>query len=153
MTCGLNRRGVSLLEMMIVVSIIGAIAAISFPALTSGLAGVRLASSAGEVASFLTSSMNSVERHEQAEAILVTPKANRLDVFTAASGEKPVRSWQTPSGIALEGEDPRRYFLFPGGAFPRIALVLRNEKGSRRSVEVDPITAVPRVRLIGDATP
>lgn len=148
-----QKRGVSLLEMMIVVSIIGAIAAISFPALTSGLAGVRLASSAAEVASFLTSTMNSVERHERPEAILISPKLKRLDVFTSASGEKPSRTWKTPEGISLEGEEPHRYFLFPGGSFPRIAVILRNEKGSRRSVEVDPITAVPHIRLMGEATP
>ena len=147
------RRGVTLLEMLIVVSIIATIAAISFPALTSGLAGVRLASASSEVASFLTSSMNNVERHEQAAAILISPKENRLDVFTAASGEKPDRTYLPPTSITFEGDEPHRYLLFPGGAFPRISLILRNEKGSRRSVEIDPVTAVPQVRRIGDAAP
>jgi type II secretory pathway pseudopilin PulG len=139
--------------MLIVVAIIGVIAAISFPSLTSGLAGVRLQSSSGEVASFLTASMNNVERHEEAAAIVITPKSNRLDIFTAASGEKPARSWQAPSGVTVEGEDPHRYLLFPGGAFPRISLVLRNEKGGRRSVEIDPITGVPRIQRLGGALP
>ncbi|HVY92697.1 MAG TPA: prepilin-type N-terminal cleavage/methylation domain-containing protein [Bryobacteraceae bacterium] len=153
MTCCCQRRGVTLLEMMIVVAIIAIVAAVSFPALTSGLAGVRLQSSSGELASFLTASMNNVERHEEAEAIVITPKSNRLDVYTAASGEKPARSWQAPSGITLEGDDPHRWLLFPGGAFPRVSLVLRNEKGARRSVEIDPVTAVPSIRRVGDATP
>jgi type II secretory pathway pseudopilin PulG len=139
--------------MMIVVAIIGIIAAISFPSLTSGLAGVRLASASGDLGSFLSSSMNNVERHEEASAIVISPKANRLDVFTAASGEKPARTWQTPSGVTVEGEDPHRYLLFPGGAFPRISIVLRNEKGARRSVEIDPVTAVARVQRLGEATP
>jgi prepilin-type N-terminal cleavage/methylation domain-containing protein len=152
-TCGSNRRGVTLLEMLIVVAIIGAVAAISFPSLISGLAGVRLQSSSGELASFLSSSMNNVERHEEAAAIVISPRENRLDIFTAASGEKPARSWQPASGIALEGEDPHRYLLFPGGVFPRIAVVLRNEKGARRAVEIDPVTAVARVRRMGDALP
>lgn len=141
-------NGVTLLEMLIVVVIIGTIASVSFPALTAGLAGVRLASASGEAASFLTSSMNIVERREQSAAILISPKENRLDVFTAASGEKPARSWHPPGSITLEGDEPHRYLLFPGGAFPRISLVLRNEKGARRSVEVDPVTAVPKVRSL-----
>ena len=145
------QRGVSLLEMLIVVAIIGTIAAISFPSLTSGLAGVRLASSSGEVASFLTSEMNNVERHERASAIVVSPKENRVDVFTAASGEKPSRTYRLPSSITFEGDEAHRYMLFPGGAFPRISMVLRNEKGARRSVEIDPITAVPKVRRIEDS--
>jgi len=146
----MKTRGVTLLEMLIVVTIIGTIAMISFPALTSGLAGVRLSSASGEAASFLTSSMNNVERKEQAAAIVISPKENRLDVFTAVSGEKPARTYQPPSSITFEGEEPHRYLLFPGGAFPHISLVLRNEKGARRSVEIDPVTAVPQVRRIAD---
>jgi prepilin-type N-terminal cleavage/methylation domain-containing protein len=145
-------RGVTLLEMLIVVAIIGTIASVSFPALTSGLAGVRLSSASSEVASFLTSSMNNVERREQAAAIVLSPKENRLDVFTAASGEKPARTYQPPSSIAFEGDEPHRYLLFPGGAFPRISLVLRNEKGARRSIEIDPVTAVPQVHRIEGAS-
>jgi len=75
--------------MLIVVSIIAAIASVSFPALTAGLAGVRLSSSAGDAASFFTSALNRVERREQAAAIVVEPALNRVAVFTAASGTKP----------------------------------------------------------------
>ncbi len=143
-----DRSGVTLLEMLIVVVIIGTIVSLSFPALTSGLAGVRLASSSSAAASFLTSTMNNVERREQAAAIVFTPKENRLDVFTAASGEKPATTWQPPEGVYFEGEDPHRYLLFPGGTFPRIAMVLRNEKGARREVAIDPVTGVPQVRRL-----
>jgi prepilin-type N-terminal cleavage/methylation domain-containing protein len=145
-----SQRGVTLLEMLIVVAIIATVAAVSFPSLTNGLASVRLTSAASGVASFFTSSMNTVERREQAAAIVVTPKENRVDVFTAASGLKPSRTFQPQAGITFEGEDPHRYLLFPGGAIPRIAVVLRNEKGSRRSVSIDPVTGVPQVTRIED---
>ena len=153
MTVLSQRRGVTLLEMLIVVAIIGTIAAISFPALTSGLAGVRLSSASSSVASFLTSSMNNVERHEQAEAIVLSPKENRIDVFTAASGTTPVNTYQPPTGVSFEGDEPHRYLLFPGGAFPLISIVLRNEKGARRSVKIDPVTAVPQVTRIDAPEP
>lgn len=146
-----SQRGVTLLEMLIVVAIIATVAAVSFPALTSGIAGIRLSSAASGVATFLTSSMNSVERREQAAAIVVNPKENRVDVFTAASGLKSASTFQPPAGISVEGEDLHRYLLFPGGSFPRIALVLRNDKGSRRSVAIDPVTAVPQVTRLQDA--
>lgn len=147
------RRGVTLLEMLIVVVIIATMVSLSFPALTAGLAGVRLASSSSSVASFLTSTMNRVERREQAAALVISPKENRLDVFTAASGEKPSASYQVPEGIVIEGDEPHRYVLYPGGTFPRISVVLRNDKGARRSVEIDPVTAVPRVQRVGEAAP
>lgn len=142
----MKRSGVTLLEMLIVVTIIATIVSVSFPALTAGLAGIRLSSASGTVASFLTSTMNNVDRREQAAAILVEPKANVIEVFTAASGDKPSETLKMPQGIGIEGGDNRRFMLFPGGAFPRIAIALKNEKGARKSIEIDPITAVPKIR-------
>ncbi len=114
-----NRRsGVTLLEMLIVVSIIAAIASISFPALTAGLAGIRLASAAGSVASYLTSSMNNVERREQPAAILISPKDNLISVFTAASGDKPLTRLEMPAGILIEGDEAQALRAFPRRRLP-----------------------------------
>lgn len=131
--------------MLIVVMIIALIAGISFPALASGLGSVRLSSAAGSTASFLTAAMNRVERRELAAAVVIAPRENRLAVFTAASGDKPEQTLQMPQGISIEGEESRRFILQPGGTFPRITLVLRNDKGSRRSVKIDPATGVPDI--------
>jgi prepilin-type N-terminal cleavage/methylation domain-containing protein len=146
-----SQSGVTLIEMLIVVMIIGIIAGVSFPALTAGLAGVRLSSASGSAASFLTAAMNRVERHEMAAVIIIAPKENRLAVYTAASGDKPDTTLTIPQGVAIEGDDTRRFLLQPGGTFPRITLVLRNEKGARRSVRIDPATGVPDIkRMEGD---
>jgi prepilin-type N-terminal cleavage/methylation domain-containing protein len=147
----MGQSGVTLVEMLIVVMIIGVIAGVSFPALTAGLAGVRLSSASGSAASFLTAAMNRVERRELAAAIVIAPKENRLAVYTAASGDKPDSTLTMPQGVAIEGDEPRRFLLQPGGTFPRITLVLRNEKGARRSVRIDPATGVPDIkRMEGD---
>jgi len=143
-----SRAGVTLIEMLIVAMIISIIAGVSFPAMMSGLAGVRLSSASGSAASFLTAAMNRVERRELAAAIVIAPKENQIAVYTAASGDKPDKRLEMPQGIAIEGDEPRRYLLFPGGAFPRITLVLRNEKGARRSVRIDPATGVPDIRRV-----
>jgi prepilin-type N-terminal cleavage/methylation domain-containing protein len=146
-----RQAGVTLIEMLIVVTIISIIAGLSFPALTSGLGSIRLSSASGSAASFLTSAMNQVERRELAEVVVIAPQENQMAVYTAASGEKPDQVLRMPQGIKIEGDDPRRFLLQPGGTFPRITLVLHNEKGSRRSVRIDPITAVPEIRrLDGD---
>lgn len=141
-------RGVTLLEMLIVVAIIAAIVSVSFPALTAGLAGVRLTSASGSVASFLTSALNTVDRREQAAAVVISPHENALLMFTAASGDKPAKKLQMPAGVSIEGDEPRRFLLFPGGACPRIVVFLKNEKGARRSVRIDPVTAVPRIERV-----
>ena len=56
-----------------------------------------------------------------------------------------------PQGISIEGDEARRFVLFPGGAFPRITIVLRNEKGGRRSIEIDPVTAVPKIQRVDES--
>ncbi|HYA18055.1 MAG TPA: prepilin-type N-terminal cleavage/methylation domain-containing protein [Bryobacteraceae bacterium] len=141
-----NQAGVTLIELLIVVTIIAVVVGVSFPAITAGLAGLRLTTASGSVASFLTSSMNRVDRREEAAAIVVSPKDNLLAVYTAASGEKPARSLELPQGIQIEGSEPRRYLLMPGGTAPRMTVVLRNEKGARKSIRIDPVTAVPDIR-------
>jgi len=134
--------------MLIVVAIIAAIVSISFPSLTAGLAGIRLTSAAGSVASFLNSTLNSVDRREKAAAVLISPASNMLAVYTEDSGDKPVKKLEMPAGINIDGDQPRRFLLFPGGACPRIRVVLRNEKGARRSIEIDPVTAVPKIERV-----
>jgi prepilin-type N-terminal cleavage/methylation domain-containing protein len=143
-----SQSGVTLIEMLIVMMIVSVIAGVSFPALTSGLSSVRLSSASGSAASFLTSAMNRVQRRELASAIVITPKENQIAVYTAASGDKPDTRLLMPKGVTIEGDEPRRFLLEPGGAFPRITLVLRNEKGARRSVRIDPATGVPEIRRI-----
>ncbi|HEX4134245.1 MAG TPA: prepilin-type N-terminal cleavage/methylation domain-containing protein [Bryobacteraceae bacterium] len=145
---GSKKSGVTLLEMLIVVTIVSVIAGISFPALTSGLASVRLSSASGSTASFLTAAMNQVERSETAAAIVITPRESRLDVYTSDSRSKPVQTLRMPQNISIEGDEPRRFLLFPGGTFPRITLVLHNDKGSRRAVRIDPATGVPDIRRV-----
>lgn len=145
-----RRAGVTLVEMLIVVTIIAIMAGVSGPALVAGLSSLRLSTAAGTVASFLTSTMNRVERREEAAAVEVSAERNELAVYTAASGEKPARILTLPPGIRIDTagaptEVPPRFMFFPGGTIPRISLVLRNDKGARREVKVDPITAVPDV--------
>jgi prepilin-type N-terminal cleavage/methylation domain-containing protein len=143
-----RQSGVTLVEMLIVVMIIALIAGITFPALASGLASVRLNSASGSAASFLTATMNRVERRETPAAVVIAPKQDELQVFTAASGEKPEQTLHMPQGVFIEGDEPRRFLLQPGGTFPRVTLVLRNDKGSRRSVKIDPATGVPDISRV-----
>jgi Tfp pilus assembly protein FimT len=141
-----RRSGVTLIELLVVTVIATAVIGIAFPSLTAGLAVVRLSSTASSVAAFLSSAMNQVERREQPAAIVVEPKANLLAVYTADSGDKPRETFAMPQGIGIEGDEDRRFVLYPGGVFPRIAIVLKNEKGATRSIEIDPITAVPFIK-------
>ena len=134
--CACSKRtwGVTLLEMLIVVAIIAVIASISFPALTAGLAGIRLASAAGSSRAFSLPSMNSVERREQAEAIVVSPKENARRLHRRFTANKPLKKLTMPPGIAIEGEEAA-----PLSAFPRRSLPPhRHRAAQERKAAADP---------------
>src|SRR5260370_208588 len=97
-----SRRGVTLLEMLIVVAIIAAIVSVSFPALTSGVGGGGVTCGWGSVASFLTSALNNVDRHEKPAALVISPHDNALMIFTAVSGDKPEKKLEMPSGVKIK---------------------------------------------------
>jgi len=152
-------RGVTLLELLIVVALVSLLVGISFPAVGAGVDSLRLAGSARRIAALFHSALNRAERRQQAVELTVWPRQNRLRLRSAEPGFE--RSLELDEGVWIaavqpalpqEEEGPRRFLLLPGGTAPRIALELRNRRGARRIVSLDPITGVPRIE-IGEAAP
>jgi prepilin-type N-terminal cleavage/methylation domain-containing protein len=138
-----SRRGVTLIEMMVVVAIIGVMASISFPAVTTGLDNIRLHSAADSVAAFLNSAMNRAERRQDVIEVVVDPEKNQMALYSSAPGF--IRTLEMPSGVKLAGENSTHVFLMPGASFPRFAVELVNTKGARKRITIEPITGTPRI--------
>ncbi|HSW51383.1 MAG TPA: hypothetical protein VLH09_14455 [Bryobacteraceae bacterium] len=147
-----GRGGVTLLEMVIVVGLIGLLAGIVFPPVSAGLETLKLASAGDGVASFLNKELNRAERRQEAIEITINPEANVLSARGAGSGSE--RRLEIPSGVRIAGVlppligdegEPRRFLCYPGGTVPRIGVELTNAKGARRVVRVNPITGVPEI--------
>jgi prepilin-type N-terminal cleavage/methylation domain-containing protein len=136
-----NRKGVTLVEMMIVMAIIAVIVAITFPSASSGLDSIRLRSAADSVVGFLNSALTRTDRHQEPTEIIVTPADNSLSLFTADPNF--VKKLQMPDGIKIAGDQPRRFLLMPGGAPPTLDIDLSNTRGAHKLVHIDPITGVP----------
>ena len=148
-------RGVTLVEMMIVVAIVGLIAGISFPAISAGLDSVRLASATDSLASFLNAAVNRAERRQQPMEVIISPKDNLLTLYSNEPGF--TRELRLPEGIAIEAvlpqnpDDPqgaRRLILMPGASVPGIGIQVANQRGTRRIVRLDPMTGFPRVESV-----
>ncbi|MGA7241431.1 MAG: prepilin-type N-terminal cleavage/methylation domain-containing protein [Bryobacteraceae bacterium] len=150
------RSGVTLIEMLVVVAIIGLMIAISFPSVTAGLDSVRMSSATGSVSAFLNSAVNRAERKQQPVALAISVKDNLIAMYGNEPGSE--RKLKLPDGVsiqavlpALEGEtpdQPRQLILMPGGTAPAIGIVLANEHGTRRIVRLDPMTGYPRVESV-----
>jgi prepilin-type N-terminal cleavage/methylation domain-containing protein len=146
-------RGITLLEMLIVVGLIALLAGISYPAMTAGIDSLRIGSAASSVVTFLNSGLNRAERRQHAVEFTIVPTERLLRMASAEPGF--VRELRMPDGVAilavlppvpmLEEAAPRQFLVYPAGAPPRIGVVLGNRRGDRRIVSVDPITGVPRV--------
>ena len=131
--------------MMVVVAIVAVIAAIAYPSAAAGIESARMVSAADSVAAFLNSAVNRVERRQQAIALTISYKENRLSLFS----NDLTRELQLPDGIMLQGEqEDRRLILMPGATVPGIAIVLANQRGLRKIVRLDPMTGFPRVESV-----
>jgi len=159
-----NRRGVTLIEMLVVVGLIGLLAGISYPTASAGLDNVRLASATEEVASFLNAAVTRAERRQQAVEVEISLPRNRLAALVADGTE---RHLDLPDGIALEAVLPpltgaetgvsaasdaetgnRHFLLLPGATVPAIGVELGNRHGGRRLVHLDPMTGFPNVESV-----
>ena len=146
-------RGVTLIEMLIVVAIIGLIAGISFPAVSSGVDSLRLVSASDSLVSLLNRAMNRADRRQDVVEVSISIQENA--VYLASTGLS--RKLEMPSGVtikavwpklAVEQEGPRRFLLLPGGTPPRIGIEIVNRRGVRRIVRVNPMTGVPEIERL-----
>ncbi len=136
------------MEMLVVMAIIGLLAAVAMPSVGAGIESVRLATAAESISAFLNSAVNYAERHQQAVDLVISAKENRLSAYSSDGGF--TRDLALPDGIALESVQPEtaEIILLPGGTVPGIGLQIANRRGSRRLVRLDPMTGFPRVTSV-----
>jgi prepilin-type N-terminal cleavage/methylation domain-containing protein len=151
-----SKRGVTLIELLIVVALIGIIAGISFPAVASGLDSLRLRSASDAIVTFLNTALDRAERRQQAVEVWISPQDNAITAVSAdAVFEKRL---DVPDPIHITAVEPalpsqasnaqRRFLLYPGGAAPRIGIEITNAQGRRRLVSIDPVTGFPRAEAL-----
>ncbi len=148
----MRRAGITLVEMLIVVTIVSMAATVSYPSLVSGLDSIRLAESAGSVANLLTGAINRVDRKQFPIEIAVSPADNVIQLTSTEAGYR--RELKLKDGVSIrevypklpvETFEPRRFLVMPGGAAPRLGIELGNRHGSRRMVRLDPVTGVAEI--------
>lgn len=141
----------TLVEMMIVVTLIALVAGISYPSVTSGIETLQLRSAADSIVSLLNTSLERADRRGQPVEILISPREGTL-VARSADAQflkrieiaKPLTiSDILPHLPVVDPEAPRRVIVYPGGAPPRIGIELSTPAGRKRKVMVDPVTGVP----------
>ena len=137
--------GVTLIEMLVVVTIIGLMAGIAFPAVSAGLDSVRLRSATDSIAAFLNAAVVRAERRQEPIELTISAKDSTLALYANEPGF--TRELKMPDGIVIEAA-PERLILLPGAGVPGIGIQVANRHGSRRVVHLDPMTGFPRVESV-----
>jgi prepilin-type N-terminal cleavage/methylation domain-containing protein len=147
-----SSRGVTLIELLIVMTLIAIIAGLTFPAVASGLDTLRLRSASDSIVGFLNKALDRAERRQRAVEVWITPMDNTITAVSADAGfeerldvPEPIRivSVQPPLPFT-EANVTRRFLLYPGGAPPHISIEITNPQGRRRMISIDAITGFPR---------
>ncbi len=149
-----RQRGVTLLELLIVMTLIALVTGLSYPSIASGLDSLRLRSASDAVVAFLNTALDRAERRQQVVEISISPSENSIAARAADMGF--VRRFEMPDTIHIVSvsptdqgppDEPRHFLVYPGGSIPRIGIEIANKEGRRRMVSVDPVTGVPQSRL------
>lgn len=144
--------GITLIEMLVVVALIGIVAAISFPAVTSGIDSLRLTQASDGVVTFLNSALTQAERRQQVVEVVVSAAEKSLRARSADGGW--TRTFAMPQGVSITHIFPdlptgpaeeRQFFVYPGGSSPRVGVEVTNARGAARLVRVDPVSGIALV--------
>ena len=157
-----SQRGVTLLEMLIVATLIAIVVGLSYPSAAAGADSIRLRSAGDKVVSFLETALDRADRRQQVIELRISTTENALAARSADSSF--VRALEIPEPVHIASVDPplyngadpnqqRRFLLYPGGTAPRIVINLETKDGRKRRVVVDPFTGIPRSELASAEQP
>jgi len=150
------QRGITLVELVVVMVILGLLAGITFPSVASGLDSLRLSTAGNSLVGFFNAALNRAERRQQAVEITISKADNTLSLRSVEPGFS--KTLELPDGVVIravlpewpQGEEQavRHILVYPGGALPCCGVEIATRKGERRIVRVDPITGVPRIERV-----
>ena len=145
------QAGVTLVELLIVVALVGLLVGITFPSISAGLDSLRLTSAADSLAGFFNAALVRAERRQQPLEVTISKTDRVLSMRSTEPGF--LRRLEMPEGVLIRAVLPelpvdapvRSFLLYPGGTVPRVGVEIENQRGARRLVRLDPITGVPQV--------
>jgi len=136
--------GITLMEMLVVMTIIGLLASVATPAVTAGMETVKLRTSAERLAATLRLARVSAVRTRHYFQVTVDPQARRVELRDLESDF--VRDWQLPETVSMKLQRSLLLQFAPDGSVPSLHMELENSRRRIVAVDLDAFTALPSVR-------
>lgn len=140
-----NQRGFTLLELLVVLILLGAAAAVVMPSFVGGLSSLELETSTRDLITRMKQARTqAVARQSVRRIVLSLPEVpgERGGYALADEFERPIRSWELPRTVEfVQAEEmPRVISFYPNGRSSGGRFQLKNVNGKVLTVQVDPIT-------------
>lgn len=129
-------RGVTLLEALVALILIGLAAAISFPAASAGIEAARVRTAADEAKTFLLEAQQFADRYRQAVLLRVDPANGRIAAHSADGEWTRMLAFDSRLRIGVP-EEVLETVLQPGAALPPLSLALAGAGGKHSGFQVN----------------
>ena len=137
-----GQRGITLIELLIVMSIVSLMLGIAYPNVTAGLDGIRLKTTIDRAASFWAEARQRADRYQEVVQVTIDPKKRELRAESAHSDWDAGLAFAEALLIA-EPKEQSAYMLYPGSPSPQFSLVLETVGGGRSGLKVNILTGLP----------
>ncbi|MBI4446503.1 MAG: GspH/FimT family protein [Acidobacteria bacterium] len=139
-----DSNGFTLLELLVVLILLAASAAVVMPSLTRGMQGIELEASARDLVTRLKQARSqSISTQKTVRMIL-----RERDYVLASEYGEELKKYSLPSEISIEldkGELPLTLSFYPNGRSHSSEFEVKNSEGRALSVTVDPVTGLASV--------
>ena len=157
-----RQRGVTLLEMVVVVALASVLLAVVFPSVGAGLRTLELRSAAQRLAASARYARDQAVHRQRFYELEIDAEAGTVTVTDVAGQSR--RSFELPASVRVERilpeetigangggfrgrfgrEAPRRFLFSPDGGAPAFEIVLGNDR-RQAAVRSNPLTGFPKV--------
>ncbi len=136
------QAGITLIEMLVVMTLIGLAVSIAYPTVAGGLSGIRLRGAIEAAQTFFLQAKQYADRRQEVVQLTIDPAGNRLRALSETGSWAETLEFE--DGIAVAGrEEAHSVILFPGSPAPAFELMLAAGGDERLGFRVNVLTGLP----------
>jgi general secretion pathway protein H len=142
-----RQSGFTLLELIVVLILLGAAAAVVIPSFTGGFLGLQMETASRDLVTRMRQARVEAVAKQSVYRIILGGEEQLDEAQYALADEygRTLRSYNLPEGISLSLEEPLTISFYPNGRSSGGRFGLRRDGGRELIIRVDPVTGFGKV--------